>query len=214
MSPSDAGLRLQISPNLAETDHVDGAWWPQSNRLAEELRGLAAQLSDRVGPVRIVGYHCSAWPQAPAQTHIDGQVVDLVGFTGDQPASVILIGRDGRHVSLSVIPPDTDQPRAQELLDKAQRQQPATEARTSSSAARNLTEVADKLAEHEAGDEQRTAEITRWVGEAAEQFLDAPIQTFVPILVEHVVRNRIFATRQSRIFPIIDMSGLEAETDS
>ncbi|ORB56925.1 hypothetical protein BST42_00425 [Mycolicibacterium rhodesiae] len=36
MSPADAGLRLQISPNLAETDHVDGAWWPQSNRLAEE----------------------------------------------------------------------------------------------------------------------------------------------------------------------------------
>ena len=37
----------------------------------------------------------------------------------------------------------------------------------------------------------------------------APIQTLVPILVEHVVRNRIFVTRESKIFPIIDMDVLE-----
>ena len=51
------------------------------------------------------------------------------------------------------------------------------------------------------------------VDEAAKQFLEAPIQTFVPILVEHVVRNRIFATRESKIFLIVDMDALDQSDD-
>jgi hypothetical protein len=208
MRHTDVSLRLQLAPNLTGTEHVDGAWWPQSNRLTDELPRLITELSDRMGQLRIVGYHCSAWPQTPAQTHIDGQEIELVGFTGDQPASIILIGRDGRHVALSVIPPDTDPENAHRRLEETARCQPGTVGSHPTSV-RNLTEVADKLAEHEGGDQQRTAEITRWVDEAAAEFIDAPIQTFVPILVEHVVRNRIFATRQSRIFPILDTSVTE-----
>jgi Family of unknown function (DUF5994) len=213
MHHTDDSLRLHLAPNLTGTEHVDGAWWPKSTRLTDELTGLVTELSDRVGQVDIVGYHRSAWPQTPTQTTINDHAIELVGFSGDQPASIIVIGADGRHVSLSVIPPDTDPQHAHQLFEESARQHPETGGRASGLAARNLTEVADKLAEHEGGDRQRTTEITQWVAEAAQQFIDAPIQTFVPILVEHVVRNRIFATRQSRIFPIVDMSVLESESD-
>jgi hypothetical protein len=60
-----------------------------------------------------------------------------------------------------------------------------------------VDDVAAKLASHEGlGDEQRTAQIKRWCEEAAQQFVDAPVQAFVPILVEHVVRNRMMEARQ------------------
>ena len=39
----------------------------------------------------------------------------------------------------------------------------------------------------------QTATIADWVQEAGEQFVDAPIQMYVPILVEHLVRDKIAA---------------------
>jgi len=47
----------------------------------------------------------------------------------------------------------------------------------------------------------RTAQIKRWCEEAAAQFINAPVQTFVPILVEHVVRNRMMESRPQRRRP-------------
>jgi hypothetical protein len=44
-------------------------------------------------------------------------------------------------------------------------------------------------------DPEQAALISRWVGEAAAQFSNAPIQAFVPILVEHIVRGRLYNTR-------------------
>jgi hypothetical protein len=35
----------------------------------------------------------------------------------------------------------------------------------------------------------------RWCQKAAAQFDEAPVQTFVPILVEHLVRNRMYHAR-------------------
>ena len=44
-------------------------------------------------------------------------------------------------------------------------------------------------------DPAQAALISRWVAEAADQFLEAPIQAFVPILVEHIVRERLYDNR-------------------
>jgi hypothetical protein len=55
-----------------------------------------------------------------------------------------------------------------------------------------VTELAAKLARHEgSSDPQRLDEIRRWCEEAAEQFVDAPVQVFVPILIENIVRSRM-----------------------
>lgn len=72
---------------------------------------------------------------------------------------------------------------------------------TPSSASKNeaqLADVARRLALKEGRHEAlRDQTIARWVNEAAAELAGAPVQTFVPILVEHTVRLRINAVPAS-----------------
>ena len=55
-----------------------------------------------------------------------------------------------------------------------------------------LVEIAAKLARREGrNDVARDKQILAWCREAAMQFVDAPIQAFVPLLVERIVGDRI-----------------------
>jgi hypothetical protein len=190
--------RLQLKPNAPASTYLDGAWWPRSTQLAAELPDLVEALSDRLGEVAVVGYHRNAWTQTPPQMQIADATVQLQGFTSDEPASVILIGRDGRRVTLLVIPPGASEAVARDEFDVASEDLgdiPSANNRAERVAAQSVAEVAAQLTRHEgSGDPQRTAEIARWCQEAAQQFVDAPIQAFVPILVHHIVRNRMVGT--------------------
>ncbi len=74
---------------------------------------------------------------------------------------------------------------------------PATRADKQETSA--LDEVAARLARVTGNtDPQQAALISRWVAEAAEKFREAPIQVFVPILVEHIVRVRLYDNRTAR----------------
>lgn len=195
------GSRLQLNSFRLASAHIDGAWWPRSPQLADELPGLVASVSDRLGQVVMVGYHRKGWDETPPLVEIAGRTIELLSFTSDEPASLIIIGEDGRHITLQVIPPEADEQAAQRVFCESQRRTnlgvPAT---GPSAVARSVADVAAKLAQHEGrGDEQRTTEIRRWCDEAAQQFVDAPLQTFVPILVEHIVRNRIIESRRAAI---------------
>jgi Family of unknown function (DUF5994) len=187
--------RLQLKPHAPASTHLDGAWWPRSTQLSAELPVLVEALSDRVGAVAVVGYHRNAWTQAPPQMHIADDPVQLEGFTSDEPATVILIGHDGRCVTLQVISPDAPEGAARRELDAASADHgdsPSANNRAEQVVARSVTEVAAQLARHQGrADPQRTAQIARWCEEAAQQFVNAPVQTFVPILVHHIVRNRM-----------------------
>jgi hypothetical protein len=189
--------RLQLKPDPPASACLDGVWWPRSMQLATELPGLVARLSDRLGQVTMVGYHLDAWPETPPQVEIAGLTVQLQGFTSNEPASVIVFGRDGRYITLLVVPSDVSDEVARQELDAAS--QPANgrvalNDEAERAAAQSLIEVAAQLARHEGrGDVQRAAEITRWCEEAAQQFSSAPIQAFVPLLVGHIVRNRMDA---------------------
>ncbi|RAU91194.1 hypothetical protein DQP58_21100 [Mycobacterium colombiense] len=192
--------RLQLKPYRAVSEHVDGAWWPRSTTLVDELPGLAASLSDRLGRIVMVGYHRNGWHDTPTLAQIDGHAIELLGFTSDEPASVIVMGDSGRHITLHVIRPDTEEDAARRELDAVRAPaavsvSPAVPA----SVGRSVADVAEKLARHEGlGDERRTAQIRRWCDETAQRFIDAPVQTFVPILVEHIVRNRMMESRSRR----------------
>ena len=196
--------RLQLKPFRPASEHVDGAWWPRSRRLVDELPDLVTSVSERLEPIVMVGYHHNGWDETPPLLEIAGKTVELLGFSGEQSASVILIGQDGHHVILRVIPPDANEQRGRQALDQAR--EPADTDITSASGsavARSVDEVADKLAGHEGrGDEQRTAQIRQWCEEAARQFVDAPVQVFVPILVEHIVRNRMIGSRTATASPL------------
>jgi Family of unknown function (DUF5994) len=189
--------RLRLKAYRSAHEHIDGAWWPRSTRLVDELPGLVTAVSDRLGEVVIVGYHRHGWHETPPVTEIGGRTIELLGFTSDDPASVMLIGEDGRHLTLQVIRPDASVEVARQTLQEAGVPADAAVAPAGgSTVARSVADVAAKLARHEEADEQRTAQIKRWCEEAAGQFVQAPVQTFVPILVEHIVRNRIVESRQ------------------
>ena len=111
--------RLQLKPSRPESTFLDGAWWPRSTQLAIELPVLVEALSDRLGKVAVVGYHRNAWTQTPPQMQVAGATVQLQGFTSDEPASVILIGRDARRVTLLVISPGASAAVAREEFDAA-----------------------------------------------------------------------------------------------
>ncbi|OBG93551.1 hypothetical protein A9X05_00720 [Mycobacterium sp. E3298] len=189
--------RLRLKPYRSVSEHIDGAWWPQSTNLVDELPKLLTALSERMGRIVMVGYRRNGWDETPALVEVAGHTVELLGFTSDEPTSVILIGENGRHVTLQVIRPDTGEEAARQALERAGKPGDAEAAPASrSTVARSVADVADKLARHEGlGDERRTAQIKRWSEEAASQFVDAPVQTFVPILVEHIVRNRMLESR-------------------
>jgi hypothetical protein len=194
--------RLQLDYRSG-SEHADGAWWPRSTDLVDELPELVTSVSDRLGQVVMVGYHRHAWRDTPPLTEIGGHTIELLGFTSDEPASVMLIGEDGRHLTLHVIRADVSEEVARQALEEARIPTDADVAPASrSTVARGVADVADKLARHERlGDEQRTAQIKRWCEESAQQFVDAPVQAFVPILVEHIVRNRMMESRAAVTSP-------------
>ncbi|MDD4867359.1 MAG: DUF5994 family protein [Mycobacterium sp.] len=189
--------RVTLTPKRPASEHFDGAWWPRSRHLVEELPGLLASVSDRLGRVVLVGYRRNGWDETPPLVQIAGHTVELLGFTCDEPASVILIGENGHHLTLHVIRHDAGDDVARHALEEAHSDD-VPHPPAQSTAARSLADIADTLARHEGGGESRAAEIRRWTEEAARQFAHAPLQTFVPILVEHIVRNRMLESRTGR----------------
>ena len=190
--------RLQLKPYRSVSEHIDGSWWPRSQHLVDELPNLMASVSDRLGQVVMVGYRRNGWTETPALAEIAGHTIELLGFASNEPTSVILIGEDGRHITLHVIRPDASEQVARRALEEAGRNADADSAPASPpTVAKSVSDVAEKLARHEGrDDEHRTAQIRQWCEEAAQQFVDAPVQAFVPILVEHIVRNRMVESRK------------------
>lgn len=196
--------RLQLKPYRSVAEHVDGAWWPRTTNLVDELPALLTSVAERLGPVVMVGYRRNGWEETPPLLEIGGHTVELLGFTSDEPSTVILIGADGHHLTLHVIRPDASEEVARQALEQVRA--PAKDTvpqQPRSTVARSVADVAEKLARHEGlDDEERTAQIKRWSEEAAEQFVDAPVQTFVPVLVEHIVRNRMIESRREAASPL------------
>ena len=190
-------LRLQLDPNRPAEPYLDGAWWPRST----ELPALLAELSAHLGSIALVGYHRDAWNAAPG--HLD-LAVHLQGFVSPNPPTLVVIADTGRRVTLRVVPPGTDGASASQAMTADTHRSaeprtggPVTEA--SAAETRSLDELAARLARLPGNtDPEQAALISKWVGEAADQFSNAPIQAFVPILVEHIVRGRLHNTRADR----------------
>jgi len=193
--------RLQLKPYRTVSEHIDGAWWPRSGSLVDELPGLVTSVSDRLGQVVMVGYRRNGWTETPALAEVAGHTIELLGFASNEPASVILIGEDGRHITLHVIRPDASEQVARRALEEAGLNAGAANAPVGTpTVAKSVSDVAEKLTRHEGRtDEDRNAQIRLWCQEAAQQFVDAPVQAFVPILVEHIVRNRMVESRKSAV---------------
>lgn len=100
--------RLRLKAKASQSGLVDGAWWPHTDDLAEELPDLLAVLSVRLGPIERVLFNLNEWRKATPKTTIDGRSVRLDGYRNQPSHTVEIIGSNRRKITLLLVPPNTD----------------------------------------------------------------------------------------------------------
>jgi len=100
--------RLRLKPKAPVSGHVDGAWWPRSDDLSEELPDLLALLSVRLGGIERVMYNLAELAQMPRRLSTGGRSVRLDGYQRQPTNTLEVQGIDRRKILLLVIPPDTE----------------------------------------------------------------------------------------------------------
>lgn len=103
-----SAIRLTLKPEAPTTGYVDGAWWPRSRDLAEELQGLVAALTDRVGRVERVSYNLNSWAHAGRRIVATGTTVRLQGYNLLHTNVVDVRGERAR-LRLLVVSPDASE---------------------------------------------------------------------------------------------------------
>jgi hypothetical protein len=105
--PAMGALRLRLKPAHRSCGFVQGAWWPRSMRLADEVPALLAALSRRFGIVDRVRYHQSDWsPTPPSINHQDSDVI--LDASQDLPNVITVFVRQFGRLALLLVPPHTD----------------------------------------------------------------------------------------------------------
>ncbi|MCX4918921.1 DUF5994 family protein [Streptomyces sp. NBC_00687] len=110
-------VRLSLAPYQAVPGGLDGAWWPYSHQLADELPALIEAL-DGVGNISVVTLGIEDWSHMPHHVAVGGHVVDAGWFASGRDENVILLLSHTRGFrTLLVIPPMTEAGAAAWLMD-------------------------------------------------------------------------------------------------
>jgi hypothetical protein len=103
-----ARVRLALIDPPAERTTLDGAWWPRTVSLGDELPGLVQELHRRGIRVTRVAYNPDSWEAAPRRLAADGRTIRLGWFRSIDPQLLDLTGDSQRgRLDLLVVPPDT-----------------------------------------------------------------------------------------------------------
>ncbi|WP_222263143.1 DUF5994 family protein [Modestobacter marinus] len=104
--PDDGSVRLAlIDPPSARTT-LDGAWWPRTSDLAEELPPLVEELHRRGIRVTRVNYNPGTWTSATRRLEADGRTIRLGWFRSLDRHLLNLTGDVTRgRLDLLVVPP-------------------------------------------------------------------------------------------------------------
>jgi hypothetical protein len=101
-------VRLALIDPFAARTTLDGAWWPRTRSLSDELPGLVQELHRRGIRVTRVAYNPDAWEAAPRRMAADGRSIRLGWFRSIDPQLLGLTGDPQRgRIDLLVAPPDT-----------------------------------------------------------------------------------------------------------
>jgi hypothetical protein len=104
-----AATRLALRDADAPRGAWDGAWWPRTRLLIDELPGLLTALVGRCGHITRVSYSLVFWTDAPRRLVFDGRRVRLGGFATIKPYSLSLMGLFATDpIDLLVVPPEAD----------------------------------------------------------------------------------------------------------
>jgi len=124
-------VRLALIDPPAERTTLDGAWWPRTVSLGDELPGLVQELHRRGIRVTRVAYNPDSWEAAPRRLAADGRTIRLGWFRSIDPQLLDLTGdlRRGR-LDLLVVPPETSADVAGQAFtaatDRSNRETPTT----------------------------------------------------------------------------------------
>jgi hypothetical protein len=140
MTPTTAGtphrhggdtnpVRLVLIDPPEKRTTLDGAWWPRTRSLSDELPGLVQELDRQGIRVTRVAYHPDSWETAPRRLAADGRTVRLGWFRSIDPQLLDLTGDTTRgRLDLLVVPPDTPAAAARQAFtaasDRANRRTP------------------------------------------------------------------------------------------
>ncbi len=92
------GVRISFRQPVAEAGFVDAGWRPRSRALTVELPPLLDVLWTACRDV-------ASWEPAPRRLQVEGRLVRLGGFRGQDPLLLALFDRSGReHLDVLVIP--------------------------------------------------------------------------------------------------------------
>lgn len=104
---TDVRLMLRSARPGAGVTTLDGAWWPRSRSLPDELPALITELHRRGVRVARVVYNPVSWTSAPRRVSADGRVVKLGWFRSLDPHLVSLADSHGdTRLELLVVPPE------------------------------------------------------------------------------------------------------------
>ena len=106
-TPPEYTPRLRLKPKAPRSGYVDGAWWPWSDDLANELPDLLAVLSVRLGRIERVMYNLGEWATAPAKATLGERVVRLDGYRRQPITTLEVRGVNREKIVLLVVPPST-----------------------------------------------------------------------------------------------------------
>jgi hypothetical protein len=117
--PSPAA-RIRLKPRSDHRGMVDGAWWPRSRDLTQELPPLIAALEKEPGwgPIHHVTVNVRMWPDIVKKVPTGNHIVRMGWFDAEQdPHDICLLSlRQHGRWDLLVVPPQLDPAAALRLM--------------------------------------------------------------------------------------------------
>ncbi|MEV7075115.1 DUF5994 family protein [Streptomyces sp. NPDC091972] len=108
-----------MSPSPRQVE-LDGAWWPRSRDLSDELPALADVLDPLWGRITRIAVNPRYWPVIPQRIFVNGNVVKVGWFTTElDPHKILLLSGTSGRWDLLVIPPEVGAPSAARLMTAA-----------------------------------------------------------------------------------------------
>lgn len=112
--------RLALKTVSTSRGPLDGAWWPRSRDLADELSALAEVLDPLFGRVTRVAVNPTYWPVIPSRVPVNGHGVRIGWFTTElDPHKILLMSHTTGSWNLLVVPPEISAPAAARLMAAA-----------------------------------------------------------------------------------------------
>lgn len=113
-----SATRLAICGRTDQPGTVDGAWWPPDYDLRTTLPDLISVMGRWLGPVSRVLYDPSLFPSAPSRIIRGTTGVSVDRYSLVSRDTIYLTGTHTRNALLFVVPPETSEDNACELLTR------------------------------------------------------------------------------------------------